>query len=1051
MVTNPSMAVEPLHELTPASRKEIAMWLLERLYPETSTNNLSLVFATDGPLDVDALREAIEVIVRRHEVLRTIYFAAGADLMKTVLPASRFRLELKEFEDFAPEDGDVERALRPFVNRPFSMNGQALVRAGLFHGPSGDVCCLVFHHLVYDVISAVTLRDDLVNAYGCTEAHQPVPAELLATVAPHVEPEPSPASLDFWRGQLDGFDPAGLDLCCGVPDSGKVTLVGDHVTRVLSARARKNVRDLQRLLRAPEAVILLAAYLLLLSAHGAGPDLLVGSPVSARPPEDPQLVGHHTNVLPLRLVADPVESFRDWTRRARDTYFAALAHADVPVDSVPGLLPQRPWPQRALRYLFNYFPGLGLPDFALGTTTARPVPIENGFNKFDLEFFLAVTPDTLRVMARYGVDRLRREDAEALLVRYEALLEELPEAVDLPVAAIPVWSTEDMKLIESTNATDLAVPRSIVEAVHGRAVSAPDAPAVLQGERTVTYRQLWEHATSTASALAGAGVRPGDVVALAAGRSPELLGTALGTWLAGATYLPVDPEHPAERISYLLGDSGARLLVTDRTLDLPEGVAVPALPLRQIPEGKPHGTPPTPPKAPDPDSAAYLIYTSGTSGKPKGALIRHRSIANIAADYTIRLAATGDDATLWMTTFAFDMANLEIYMPLYSGGRIVIAPDKARTDGGALAAELRRHRPGILQATPTTLRLVLDEVADELAGTKVVTGGENVPVALADRLLATGCELHHAYGPTETVTWCTWGVVEAASGDRLDIGKPIGNTRVMVMAPDGRELPVGVRGEICIAGDGVALGYHGRPQLTEERFGTHPVHGRYYRSGDLGQWRADGTLEIFGRGDRQIKLNGNRIELGEVEAVLHSHPAVHAAAVVLVDASGDNAHLVAFVEPEEECRDGGATDLTESLWVHARAHMPRAALPQRFVVLDAIPVSANEKVDYSTLQTLAVQDTRQDVPSSDSTAGPSSGGDPLCDGLVALWKELLDRDDMGADTNFFTHGGHSLLGAQLIQRLETDHPWLKLADLFAAPTPLALAECIRSHGGGSDA
>jgi amino acid adenylation domain-containing protein len=1046
----PPIAAEPMRELASASRKEVAMWLLERLYPEGSPNNLSLVFETDSALDVGALRVALEAIVRRHEVLRTIYFAAGAELMKTVLPADRFRLEFTEFEVFAPQDGDVERALRPFINRHFTMNGQALVRAGLFHGSSGDVCCVVFHHFVYDVISAMTLLDELGTAYNHAAAHGLVPDELLATVTPYNEPDPSPASLDFWRAQLDGFDPGGLDLRCGVQDSGRVTLVGDQVTRLMSARARENVRKLQRELRAPEAVILLAAYLLLLAAHGAGPDLLVGSPVNARPPEDPRLVGHHTNVLPLRLRTDPAESFRDWTLRTRDVFFAALAHADVPVDSVPDLLPQvgmASWGQRVFRYLFNYVPGLGLPDFSLGTTTARQVPVDNGYNKFDLEFFVAVTPEALRVAARYGVDRLRREDAEALLLRYEALLEALPEIVDSSTGTIPVWSAADTAVVEEANATSLAMPHGVVEAVYDRAVSAPDAPAVVHGDRTVSYRQLWHYATTIAHALAEAGIRPGDIVALAASRTPELLGAALGTWLAGAAYLPVDPEHPAERISYLLSDSGARLVLTDRTQDVPEGAAVPAVALLRIPDG-PQDTPLTPPlHGTDPDALAYLIYTSGTSGRPKGALITHRSIANIAADYTIRLAATTADATLWLTTFAFDMANLEIYMPLYSGGRIVIAPDEARTDGGVLAAELRRHCPGIVQATPTTLRLVLDGVANDLAGTRVITGGETVPAALARQLLATGCELHHAYGPTETVTWCTWAVVDADPGDRLHIGRPISKTRVMVMAPDGRELPVGVRGELCIAGHGVALGYHRQPLLTAERFGTHPVHGRYYRSGDLGQWRADGTLELFGRADRQIKLHGNRIELGEVEAVLLSHAGVRVAAVVLAGASAEDAHLVAFVEPEAGWLGDGATDLAETLWVHARSQMPRAALPQRFVLLDTIPVSANEKVDYATLQALA----RQDVPTLDSAADRlSSSDDPLCDHLVALWKELLARDDVSAETNFFTHGGHSLLGAQLLQRLETDLEtdcaWVKLADLFTAPTPLALTERIRSGG-----
>jgi acyl-coenzyme A synthetase/AMP-(fatty) acid ligase/acyl carrier protein len=389
-----------------------------------------------------------------------------------------------------------------------------------------------------------------------------------------------------------------------------------------------------------------------------------------------------------------------------------------------------------------------------------------------------------------------------------------------------------------------------------------------------------------------------------------------------------------------------------------------------------------------------------------------------------------------MTTFAFDMANLEHYVPLWSGGRIVIAPDEARVDGAVLRALIDRYEPRILQATPTTWRLVLDELAGRLAGRIVVTGAEPVPVTLAKRLMAEGAEVVNAYGPTETTTWCTWGVVPAGLGDRIDVGGPIGNIRMFVLAPDGRELPVGVRGEVCIAGDGVSLGYHGRPELNAERFGEHPRYGRFYRSGDTGRWLPGGVVELFGRADRQVKLRGNRIELGEVEAALRGHPEVRGAAAIVVGDRSADGRLVVFVESV------GQRDIADSLWEYARTVLPRAAVPQDFVVLEAFPVNANEKVDYLALEQLAVGRHPERGAGEADSAAPVDG---LTARLVDLWRELLNRDDVAPETNFFTHGGHSLLGARLVQQIEQDlGVSVKLSDFFGAPTPEALAAHIRT-------
>ncbi|WP_328454215.1 non-ribosomal peptide synthetase [Amycolatopsis sp. NBC_00438] len=1011
------------------------MWLLERLVPDSAANNLSLAFQVEGRLEVPALRAALDTLLRRYEVLRTVYVATGADLLKGVVPPDEFRFEL-ELPPAPLSDVDVERALRPFVTRPFALDGAPLLRAGLFEHAGGHVLCLAFHHLIYDIISGRRLYEDLVAAYEGFEADDAPPAQLHTVVPGFAEPEPKPESLAYWRQRLGDFDPKGLGLACGVPDDDEPTMAGDQVTFTLSPRARAAVRELQREARAPEAVILLAAYHALLAAHGAGPDIAVGTPVSVRPKDDPDAVGHHTNVLPIRLALDPGEGFRALARRARDTYFGALLHADVPVDCYPELVPRvdSTWRNRLCRHLFNYFPQLALGSGAtVAGRPARMLVVENGYSKFDLEFGFASSADELRVIARHATGKLDRADVEALLLRYDALLVACGADPDRPIGDIPVWSEQDHAVIDAANDTARThEPESVVAAVYGHVLRAPDAVAVEQGVRTTTYRQVWDTAVATRELLLGAGVTAGDTVAIAVPRSPELVAAVLGLWLTGVAYVPVDPGHPAQRTAYVLADSGAKLVLTGHDLAVPGGPA--RLAPLPVTGAAPAGPPVEPPRI-DPGAAAYLIYTSGSSGRPKGAVLPHRAITNIAGDYTERLPATPRDATLWMTTFAFDMANLEHYVPLYSGGRIVVAPDEARTDGAVLRALIERHDPRIIQATPTTWRLVLDRVADRLAGRKVVTGAEPVPVALVRALLATGCEVHHAYGPTETTTWCTWGVIEEV-GERLDVGKPIANTRVAVVAPDGRELPVGVRGELWIAGDGVALGYHGSPELTAAKFVEHPVHGRCYRSGDLGRWLPDGTLELFGRADRQVKLRGNRIELGEVEAALLGHPLVRAAAAVVVGDRSADGRLVVFVESD-------VAGLADELWEYARTELPHSAIPQDFFVVDALPVNANEKVDYPALEQRALT-TRPGEGGhvDDDGADPS---DELVLSLIELFRRLLDRDDVAAETNFFTNGGNSLLGARLLQEIEeTTRASVKLPDLFAAPTPAALAKHVRT-------
>jgi amino acid adenylation domain-containing protein len=1045
------------------TRKEQAMWLLDRLAPGSAANNLSLAFRVDGRLQPTALRRTIQILVGRHEALRTVYLASESELGKRVTAPGEFTVPV---EEITVPGADPEPDMASFVGIPFRFDGSPMLRAGLFHGERQDSFCLAAHHLVFDTASAVILLRDLTAVYEHVAGWGDIPAELLAPVPALSDPEPSARSLDYWHAQLDGFDPDTVLLSIGTPEVAESTLAGGHITRPLSDGAVRAVGQLRRELSSPEAVVLLAAYYALLAAHGAGPDIVVGSPVDTRPPGASGAVGYHVNVLPLRVHVHPERSFADLVRAVREVFLDGLAHADVPVDDLYGSVPRtgQSWRSMLFRHLFNYVPAVKLGEFTTDDMSGVPLVVENGSSKFDLEFFLMPSADGMRVRAVYGTEFLAEAEVAALLERYEALLEAAVGGRDLPLRDLAFWSAADRAVIGAANDSARPLERAtVIESVRARALAAPLTAAVVDGDRTVNYRDLWAAAEAVRGILDAVGVAVGDIVAIVAGRGPELAAGVLGVWLRGAVYLPVDPDLPTRRIGYELEDSGTRLVLAGpgarRVLDQMSGQpgsATGGIRITDLPspgeddlgEGdlaaaEPGGEPGA---LPDPASPAYLMYTSGSTGLPKGTLVAHQSLANVIEHFARQLRATPGEGTLWLTTFGFDISGLELYLPLTTGGHAIVAPDAAKANGTVLAEVIARHQPRVLQATPTTWRSVLGAVVGQLRGRLVLCGGEPAPASLVRAMLAAGCEFHHVYGPTETTIWSTSAVLDQGWNGEVHVGAPIANTTVTVTDAAGRALPPGVRGELCIGGIGVALGYHNRPELTAERFGTghgtQPEHhdpgepGRFYRTGDVARWTAAGVLELSGRGDRQVKIRGNRVELGEIENVVLEHPRVRAAAVVITGDVSSDAAVVAFVEAD--AREG----LEGDLWDHAAARLPRALIPQAFVVLAQLPVNASGKIDYPALATAAAERVSQ---------ATSQGGDAPEDELVAtlirLWRKLLERDDVIADTNFFMHGGQSLLGALLVQELEnTAGITIRLADLFAEPTPARLAEHIRESG-----
>ncbi|NRQ39370.1 amino acid adenylation domain-containing protein [Nonomuraea sp. NN258] len=1017
---------DPVSALVPATRAEQSLALLETLVPGSGMNNLSVVFEVDGRLGEWELGETLAALLTRHEVLRTVFHAADFGLIKHVVPADSFTMPLLERD---LEEGAVEA----FVAEPFALDGAPLVRAALFRGPFGDVCCLVVHHLVFDAVSCGILLAEFAEIYESVAAGLGVPEPAGPTSAV-VRPPAGEESLAYWRARLNGFDPSESALSCGGQDVAEPTLRGGCVTRTLSAPALAAVRRLGRRLRAPEAVVLLAAYYVLLARHGAGPDLVVGSPADTRGLDARRAVGFHVNVLPLRAVVDLSAGFGELVPQVREAFLGALQHADVPVDVLVAESGrwQGSWRNTLFRHGFNYVPDAGGDTFEIDGMPARRLITENGFSKLDLEFFFLAAEDEIRIRAVHYAEVLGTADVESLVDRYDELLVSLDEQPLLPLGELPISCAHDRAVIAAANDTDTPVADpTLPEAVARTVAATPSAVAIRDGARQVTYAELWHTALEVRRSLVEAGCAgKGAIVALAGPRSPELAAAALGVWLAGAAYLPLDPEHPDRRTRYLLDDSGAIAVLAAPGVEppVPPGVTVLPMPAVTVPSGT-GAAPVAAEHAADPDDLALLIYTSGSTGAPKGALITHGGQANVVHHHVRALGAAPGEAGLWLIPFTFDPSGVDLFLPLVSGGTVVVAPDAARTDGRLLLRTIQREQITVVQASPTTWRLTVDEADGELAGVRVVTGGEALPPQTARRLLDAGCELFNAYGPSETTICSTMARIEPGAA-AVDVGGPIANTRLFVVDEHGRELPLGVRGELCIAGAGVSAGYRNRPDLTAERFGVHPVHGRFYRTGDRASWLPSGSIALHGRFDRQVKLRGNRIELGEVEAVLRAY--VDDATVIVADDV-----LTAFVRVGEP--DDG---LAERLWQCAAAELPRTAVPQEFVLVDELPITSRGKVDHRALERLA-----RERRAGQRTAGaPVREDDALVADLIDLWGDLLGHRDVDRDANFFARGGNSLQAVRLLQRVQERHGReVELAALFSCPTPAGLARLVRAE------
>ncbi|HEU5199227.1 MAG TPA: amino acid adenylation domain-containing protein [Ktedonobacterales bacterium] len=1046
----PSSPLSSTHEgPLPLSFAQERLWFLQQLEPESEAYVEPNAVRLFGHMTVEALEQSLKQIVQRHETLRTTFVSMQGIPRQVIAPRLHLPLPVIDLLDLPADQCTAEmyRLLDEASHVSFDLSRGPLVQFFLLRlAQTEHILLTTQHHIISDRVSGNVFYREIIQFYqACsnTTNHDLLSSlpQLSIQYADYalwqrewLQGEVLEKHLDYWSQQLAGAPPL-LELPTDFPRPARASYRGAQYFFDFPMDLLQSLTTLSAQEGVTLFMTLLAACQTLLMRYSGQTDLVVGTPVAGRNRvEHETLIGLFINTLVLRTDLSGNPTFRSLLKRVRSVCLDAYEHQDLPFEKLVEALQ----PQRSLSYS-PFFQTL----FVLDHTQPTPVGVADlklqavewsGTSaKFDISITLLEARTRFRGAVEYSTDLFTHDTIVRLVSHFQTLLESIVAHPEQRLWELPLLSpVEEAMLRYAWNQPQFPSTEQhcLPDLFEAQVAQTPEAIALAFEDQQLTYAELNARANMLAQALQHLGVGPERLVGVCLERSAEMVIALLGILKAGGAYVPLDPAYPAERLAFMAQDARLSVLLTQQSLldQVPTG-NWPTLCLDTEWEQMAQAAPETPARAVAASNLAYVLYTSGSTGTPKGVQISHAALLNFLSSMRQRPGLSRQDILLAVTSLSFDIAGLELYLPLLAGACLEVASRQATQDGALLADYLARCGATVLQATPATWRMLLAADWQPAPQMRILCGGEALPATLAASLQANDAQVWNLYGPTETTIWSSvQRVVEGHKADGpVPLGQPITQTQFYVLDPYGHLAPLGVPGELYIGGIGLARGYLRRPDLTAGRFLPDPFSevpgARMYRTGDRVRWRAEGTLEYLGRSDFQVKLRGYRIELGEIESVLEQQPGVAQAVVVLRTDISTDQRLVAYIVPEPDRVPPNATELRQGL----QAHLPEYMLPAAYVLLEHLPLTPNGKLN------------RRALPAPEWTAQLEAGylapRTPVEKQLASLWARVLGIEQVGINDNFFALGGHSLLATQLLAHIHnTFQARLPLRALFEAPT-----------------
>ncbi|MBD2562852.1 MULTISPECIES: non-ribosomal peptide synthetase [Nostoc] len=1055
------------------------LWFLDQFEPNSALYNIPLALRLVGTLNQVALEQSFYEIINRHEALRTNFLTVNGQPTQIIQTQRNWTVSVVGLKHLSTTEQEIvtQQLVRQQAIEPFDLANKALVRATLLVLSETEHILLVcMHHIVSDGWSMGVFLQELAALYNAYSQAQPSPlaplpiqyADFALWQRQWLQGGVLQSQLNYWQQQLKDA-PALLSLPTDRPRPAVQTFAGAHQEFALSQKLTQGLIQLSQKQGVTLFMTLLAAYDTLLYRYTGTEDILVGSPIANRDRSEIEgLIGFFVNTLVMRTNLAGNPSFSELLTRVREMAMEAYTYQNLPFEMlVEALQPQRDLSHTPLFQVMFALQNVPLSGVELAGVSVTPLMPESRTAKFDLNLFMQNTATGLVGVWEYNTDLFDASTIERMTGHFVTLLEGIIANPEQQISQLPLLTeVEQHQLLVEWNDTGVDYPQDlcIYQLFEEQVQRTPDAVAVIFENQQLTYYQLNCRANQLANYLQSLGVSADVLVGICVERSIEMVVGLLGILKAGGAYVPLDPDYPQQRLSFILDDAALPVLLTQQSLleSLPEHTAqVVCLDSdRQLIEQHSRENPLTGSK---PENLAYVIYTSGSTGQPKGVQVNHNCVVNFLASMSHCPGLTDSDTFCAVTTISFDIAALELYLPLVVGAKVVVVSREVASDGARLLLELQHSSTTVMQATPATWQmLVASGLSTQQLGMKLLCGGEALPPQLAHQLLETGSQVWNLYGPTETTIWSSIcqlrnesTQLEARSAIARSatlraiapIGRPIANTQFYILDSHLQPVPVGVAGELHIGGLGLAKGYLNRPQLTQEKFISNPFKrsrgageqrsrgetfnsDRLYKTGDLARYLPDGTIEYLGRIDNQVKIRGFRIELGEIETVLSQHEDVQASCVIARQDNPGDKRLVAYLVAHQDCKPA-ISELRQFL----KAKLPEYMVPSAFVILKSLPLTPNGKVDRR-----ALPKPDLDTTILEKYVAPRT---PIEEMLALLWAQVLKLELVGIRDNFFELGGHSLLATQLVSRIRT---WFKvelpLRELFTSATVFELARSI---------